>query len=121
MENSTTEARNEATMHLDEMTVEEALITMNKEDQQVPLAVRKAIPQLTKVIKKTIAQYKKGGRLIYIGAGTSGRLGVLDAAECVPTFNTDPHEIIGIIAGGQHAMTMAVEGAEDHKKLAEKI
>ncbi len=60
MENSTTEARNEATMHLDEMTVEEALITMNKEDQQVPLAVRKAIPQLTKVIKKTIAQYKKG-------------------------------------------------------------
>ncbi|HGZ6707154.1 TPA: N-acetylmuramic acid 6-phosphate etherase [Staphylococcus aureus] len=120
MENSTTEARNEATMHLDEMTVEEALITMNKEDQQVPLAVRKAIPQLTKVIKKTIAQYKKGGRLIYIGAGTSGRLGVLDAAECVPTFNTDPHEIIGIIAGGQHAMTMAVEGAEDHKKLAEE-
>lgn len=104
MENSTTEARNEATMHLDEMTVEEALITMNKEDQQVPLAVRKAIPQLTKVIKKTIAQYKKGGRLIYIGAGTSGRLGVLDAAECVPTFNTDPHEIIGIIAGGQHAI-----------------
>lgn len=88
MENSTTEARNEATMHLDEMTVEEALITMNKEDQQVPLAVRKAIPQLTKVIKKTIAQYKKGGRLIYIGAGTSGRLGV--------------------------------EGAEDHKKLAEE-
>ncbi|EMN2506601.1 TPA: N-acetylmuramic acid 6-phosphate etherase [Staphylococcus aureus] len=120
MENSTTEARNEATMHLDEMTVEEALITMNKEDQQVPLAVRKAIPQLTTVIKKTIAQYKKGGRLIYIGAGTSGRLGVLDAAECVPTFNTDPHEIIGIIAGGQHAMTMAVEGAEDHKKLAEE-
>ncbi|MFS4727995.1 N-acetylmuramic acid 6-phosphate etherase [Staphylococcus aureus] len=120
MENSTTEARNEATMHLDEMTVEEALITMNKEDQQVPLAVQKAIPQLTKVIKKTIAQYKKGGRLIYIGAGTSGRLGVLDAAECVPTFNTDPHEIIGIIAGGQHAMTMAVEGAEDHKKLAEE-
>lgn len=120
MENSTTEARNEATMHLDEMTVEEALITMNKEDQQVPLAVRKAIPQLTTVIKKTIAQYKKGGRLIYIGAGTSGRLGVLDAAECVLTFNTDPHEIIGIIAGGQHAMTMAVEGAEDHKKLAEE-
>ncbi|HDR3123606.1 N-acetylmuramic acid 6-phosphate etherase [Staphylococcus aureus] len=116
MENSTTEARNEATMHLDEMTVEEALITMNKEDQQVPLAVRKAIPQLTKVIKKTIAQYKKGGRLIYIGAGTSGRLGVLDAAECVPTFNTDPHEIIGIIAGGQHAMTMAVEGAEEDLK-----
>ncbi|MQI18249.1 N-acetylmuramic acid 6-phosphate etherase, partial [Escherichia coli] len=72
------------------------------------------------VIKKTIAQYKKGGRLIYIGAGTSGRLGVLDAAQCVPTFNTDPHEIIGIIAGGQHAMTMAVEGAEDHKKLAEE-
>ena len=81
MENSTTEARNEATMHLDEMTVEEALITMNKEDQQVPLAVRKAIPQLTKVIK-TIAQYKKGGRLIYIGAGTSGRLGVLMQREC---------------------------------------
>ena len=53
--------------------------------------------------------------MIYIGAGTSGRLGVLDAAECVPTFNTDPHEIIGIIAGGQHAMTMAVEGEEDHK------
>ncbi len=56
--------------------------------------------------------------MIYIGAGTSGRLGVLDAAECVPTFNTDPHEIIGIIAGGQHAMTMAVEGAEDHQKIS---
>lgn len=77
MENSTTEARNEATMHLDEMTVEEALITMNKEDQQVPLAVRKAIPQLTKVIKKTIAQYKKGGRLIYIGCRYKWTIGCL--------------------------------------------
>ncbi len=95
---------------------------MNQEDDKSISTVRKAIPQLTKVIKKTIPQVlKKGERFIYIGAGTSGRLGVLDAAECVPTFNTDPHEIIGIIAGGQHAMTMAVEGAEDHKKLAEGI
>ena len=103
-------------MHLDEMSIQEALITMNDEDQFVPKAIEPIIPELTKVIKEAISKFKQHGRLIYIGAGTSGRLGVLDAAECVPTFNTSPDEVIGIIAGGSKAMTEAVEGAEDNEE-----
>jgi N-acetylmuramic acid 6-phosphate etherase len=112
----TTESRNTETMHLDEMSIQEALITMNDEDQFVPKAIEPIIPELTKVIKEAISKFKQHGRLIYIGAGTSGRLGVLDAAECVPTFNTSPDEVIGIIAGGSKAMTEAVEGAEDNEE-----
>ncbi len=116
MNHLTTESRNTETMHLDEMSIQEALQTMNDEDQFVPKAIEPIIPELTKVIKEAISKFKKHGRLIYIGAGTSGRLGVLDAAECVPTFNTSPDEVIGIIAGGSKAMTEAVEGAEDNEE-----
>ncbi|ANQ64968.1 N-acetylmuramic acid 6-phosphate etherase [Staphylococcus equorum] len=118
MSNLITESRNEATMHLDEMSIQRALETMNEEDQKVPQQIKQILPNLTKVIEVTTKQFKKGGRIIYMGAGTSGRLGVLDAAECVPTFNTTPDEFIGLIAGGQPAMTVAVEGAEDSESLA---
>lgn len=113
MNRLTTETRNTQTMHLDEMTIQDALLTMNHEDQKVPKAIEQVIPQLSQVINSAIQRFNRGGRIIYIGAGTSGRLGVLDAAECVPTFNTRPEEVVGIIAGGQKAMTVAVEGAED--------
>lgn len=118
MKHLSTESRNEASMHLDEMTIEEALITMNREDQKVPQEISKIIPKLSEVIEVTINRFKNGGRIIYLGAGTSGRLGVLDAAECVPTFNTSINEVIGLIAGGQRALTVAVEGAEDNLSLA---
>ncbi|MCE4987577.1 N-acetylmuramic acid 6-phosphate etherase [Staphylococcus haemolyticus] len=117
MEHLTTESRNTQTMHLDEMSILEALKTMNKEDQLVAKAIEPILPQLNRVIEQTITRFRDGGRLIYIGAGTSGRLGVLDAAECVPTFNTHPNEVIGLIAGGQQAMTEAIEGAEDNYEM----
>ena len=87
MEHLTTESRNTQTMHLDEMSILEALKTINKEEL-VAKAIEPILPQLNRVIEQTITRFRDGGRLIYIGAGTSGRLGVLDAAECVPTFNT---------------------------------
>lgn len=117
MEHLTTESRNQHTMHLDEMSISDALNTMNQEDQQVAQVVAQILPQLRDVIEQTIQRFRSHGRLIYIGAGTSGRLGVLDAAECVPTFNTQPTEVVGIIAGGQQAMTEAVEGAEDNFEM----
>ncbi|KRG08148.1 N-acetylmuramic acid 6-phosphate etherase [Staphylococcus sp. NAM3COL9] len=118
MNNLITESRNEATMHLDEMSIQQALETMNEEDQKVPQQIKQILPDLAEIIEVTTKQFKKGGRIIYMGAGTSGRLGVLDASECVPTFNTTPDEFIGLIAGGQPAMTVAVEGAEDSESLA---
>ncbi|PAB00992.1 N-acetylmuramic acid 6-phosphate etherase [Enterococcus canintestini] len=117
LENLTTERRNEATFGLDEMTVKEACQKMNQEDQKVAVAVEKELASIEKVIEATIAAFKKGGRLIYMGAGTSGRLGVLDAAECVPTFGVEPEMVVGLIAGGDQAMTVAVEGAEDSAEL----
>lgn len=117
LENLTTERRNEETFGLDEMTVQEACRLMNKEDHKVPQAVEQELATIEKVITQTIACLAKGGRLIYLGAGTSGRLGVLDAAECVPTFGVDPGLVIGLIAGGDKAMTVAVEGAEDSLTL----
>ena len=120
MKHLMTERRNKRTMHLDDMPILEALKTINSEDQQVAIAVQQILPELSKAIETIIHQFSKGGRLIYIGAGTSGRLGVLDAAECVPTFNTSPGEVIGLIAGGQGAMTTAIEGAEDSASLGEQ-
>ncbi|MBO0454447.1 N-acetylmuramic acid 6-phosphate etherase [Candidatus Enterococcus murrayae] len=117
LENLTTERRNETTFGLDEMSVAEAVKLMNHEDHKVPDAVAEQLPQIEKVVKATISAFKKGGRLIYMGAGTSGRLGVLDAAECVPTFGVEPEMVIGLIAGGEQAMTVAVEGAEDDAEL----
>jgi len=99
--------------HLEKMNIIELLININAEDQTVPVAVEKAIPQIEKLVKVIVHQLNQGGRLFYIGAGTSGRLGILDASECPPTFGV-PHElVIGIIAGGDSAIRKAVEFAED--------
>lgn len=118
--NLTTEKRNEKTTDLDKMSISTALKLMNQEDQQVAKAIQKVLPKIKPVIEATITAFKRGGRLIYLGAGTSGRLGVLDAAECVPTFGVSPDQVIGLIAGGKQAMTLAVEGAEDDLTLAKK-
>ena len=115
-----TERRNEKTLNLDSLSVSEACKLMNEEDAKVAGAVKQAIPEISKVIEKVIDSFNQGGRLIYMGAGTSGRLGVLDAAECVPTFGVAPDMVVGLIAGGQRAMTLAVEGAEDSAELGAK-
>ena len=106
--------------HLEQMSVLDLLTNINKEDQTVPLAVQKAIPQIEKAIHKIVAQLKKGGRLFYIGAGTSGRLGIVDASECPPTFGVAYDKVIGLIAGGDTAIRKAVENAEDNIHQAEK-
>lgn len=116
----TTEKRNPNTMHLDQMSVGQVLELMNKEDQQVPEAIAEALGQIEAAVETIIQSLKAGGRLIYFGAGTSGRLGVLDAAECVPTFGVSPDLVVGLIAGGDKAMVEAVEGAEDSLTLAEE-
>lgn len=116
----TTETRNKKTMALDQMKISEILQTMNEEDEKVPLAVEKALPAIEKAVEKIVASFNAGGRLIYFGAGTSGRLGVLDAAECVPTFGVSKEMVVGLIAGGEKAMTVAVEGAEDSLALAKE-
>ncbi|QKE74490.1 N-acetylmuramic acid 6-phosphate etherase [Arthrobacter citreus] len=118
LENLTTESRNEKTMNLDEMSIEEFLTVMNEEDAKVAAAVRKEIPNISKAVEKIVTAFKNGGRLIYIGAGTSGRIGLLDAVECPPTFGTSPEEVVGLIAGGEKAFIKAVEGAEDSEELA---
>ncbi len=120
IENLTTERQNPQTLHLDELSIHEACRLMNEEDAQVAKAVGEELTSIEKVIEKVIEAFHKGGRLIYIGAGTSGRLGVLDAAECVPTFGVEPTMVVGLIAGGQKAMLTAVEGAEDSLDLAEE-
>ena len=103
--------------HLEKMEIHELLVSINTEDKTVPIAVEKALPQIENLIHVIVNQLKLGGRLFYIGAGTSGRLGILDASECPPTFGV-PHElVIGIIAGGDTAIRKAVEFAEDSKSL----
>ncbi|SEK43829.1 N-acetylmuramic acid 6-phosphate etherase [Carnobacterium iners] len=120
LEKLATETRNKQTMHLDELSVLEMMQLMNQEDQTVAEKVADEIPQITKVVEAIIKSFNQGGRLIYIGAGTSGRLGVLDAAECVPTFSVNPNMVQGLIAGGMKAMTVAVEGAEDSKEFGKE-
>lgn len=110
-----TETRNERTKELDLLSVREILEIMNDEDLNVIAAVKKAIPDVEKLINETAKAYNNGGRIIYIGAGTSGRLGLMDAVEVVPTFNSD--RFVGLIAGGDNAFVKAVEGAEDSKEL----
>src|SRR5690625_582992 len=112
-----TEQRNPDSMQLDEMSIAEMAQVMNTEDQGVPAAINKVLPEITQLIEAVIQAFNKEGRLIYIGAGTSGRLGILDAAECVPTFGTPPEKVVGLIAGGEKAIKDAVEGAEDSKEL----
>lgn len=99
--------------HLEKMSVTELLSNINKEDKTVPAAIEKILPQIELLVKKIVEKMKNGGRLFYIGAGTSGRLGILDASECPPTFGVAPGLITGIIAGGLKAITAAVEFAED--------
>jgi len=113
----TTEKQNERTMNFDSMSYYDALAIMNEEDQKVPLAIKEVIPKIEEAVVTVVEQFKKGGRLIYAGAGTSGRLGVLDAAECPPTFGTSNEMVIGLIAGGKEAFTEAIEGAEDSENL----
>lgn len=117
LEHLTTESRNEKTMNLDSLDVIEVLKLMNYEDQKVAVCVQNELPQIAKAVKFGIHSLQNGGRLIYLGAGTSGRIGLLDAVECPPTFNTDLNTVIGIIAGGQNAFIKAVEGAEDNINL----
>lgn len=116
----TTEKRHPNTMNLDQMTIGQVLETMNQEDHKVPEAIAAALGQVEQAVETIIQSLKNGGRLIYFGAGTSGRLGVLDAAECVPTFGVSPDLVVGLIAGGDKAMIEAVEGAEDSLTLAEE-
>jgi N-acetylmuramic acid 6-phosphate etherase len=114
----TTEAFRPELADIDRLPTLEIARTMNGEDASVPAAVAAQLPVIAAAIDATAERMARGGRLVYAGAGTAGRLGVLDASECPPTFNTDPSEIIGLIAGGPTAMLRAVEGAEDSKELA---
>jgi N-acetylmuramic acid 6-phosphate etherase len=108
-----TEQANPATADIDRLPLADVLRIINDEDKTVAYAVEKELPAIAAAVEAIVAAMKKGGRLIYIGAGTSGRLGALDAAECPPTFGTDPGQVVGLIAGGDAAFTQAVEGAED--------
>ena len=98
---------------LEKMTIHQLLVNINNEDKKVPFAVEKAIPQIEKLVEQVVEKLKKGGRLFYIGAGTSGRLGILDASECPPTFGVEDDLVTGLIAGGDIAIRKAVEEAED--------
>ena len=115
-----TEKQNPNTMNLDEMSIKEALTIMNSEDKKVAEAIGEVIPEIEEAVQVITSQLKKGGRLIYTGAGTSGRLGVLDAAECPPTFGTPKEQIVGLIAGGQRAFTEAIEGSEDSREMGKE-
>ena len=112
-----TERPNPASVALDEMSVADIVATMNEADYAVPRAIEVARPAITAAIAAAEPRFTAGGRLIYAGAGTSGRLGVLDASECPPTFHTDPSRVVGLIAGGPTALVDAVEGAEDSPEL----
>ncbi|WP_338697803.1 N-acetylmuramic acid 6-phosphate etherase [Streptomyces sp. Q6] len=114
----TTEAFRPELAEIDQQSTLEIAKIMNAEDASVPTAVAAQLPAIAAAIDGTAERMARGGRLIYAGAGTAGRLGVLDASECPPTFNTDPSEVVGLIAGGPSAMVTAVEGAEDSKELA---
>ncbi|QOR16069.1 N-acetylmuramic acid 6-phosphate etherase [Haemophilus parainfluenzae] len=113
-----TEQRNPNSMHVDSLSALEIVQLMNEEDKQVPLAIEKCLPQIAQAAECIVAAFQQGGRLVYIGAGTSGRLGVLDASECPPTFGVSPEMVKGIIAGGERALRHPIEGAEDSKAQA---
>ena len=115
-----TEQRNERTMHIDTLSTLEMATLINSEDHQCAEAVKAVLPEIARAIDVIYAQVHSGGRLVYCGAGTSGRLGVLDAAECPPTFGVSDQVFIGIIAGGDTALRKAVEGAEDSDELARR-
>ena len=118
LEHLTTEASNPASEQLDELSTLDVVKLINSQDAGVALAVGQQVEPIAAAIDVIAERLANSGRLIYFGAGTSGRLGILDAAECPPTFNSDPSQVIGLIAGGPTAMTNAVEGAEDRPELA---
>ena len=113
-----TEQRNPNSMNVDSLSALEIVRLMNEEDKQVPVAIEKCLPQIAQAVECIVAAFQQGGRLVYIGAGTSGRLGVLDASECPPTFGVSPEIVKGIIAGGERALRHPIEGAEDSKTQA---
>ncbi len=117
LDNLLTEARNPQTMELDSMTPLEIVTAMNREDARVPESIRPQLPNIAQCVSWATEAIRSGGRLIYMGAGTSGRLGVLDAVECPPTFGVSPDVVVGLIAGGERAFVKAVEGAEDSREL----
>ena len=109
-----TEQRNPNSMQLDSLSAQELVALINREDQQVALAVEKCLPQIASAVEKIVTAFERGGRLVYVGAGTSGRLGVLDASECPPTYGVKPEMVVGLIAGSDHALRHPIEGAEDN-------
>ncbi len=111
-----TEQRNPASKNLDRMTAREIVRLMNREDRKVAVAVGRKLPAIARAVDAIVGAIRNGGRLIYVGAGSSGRMGVLDAAECPPTFGTSPKLVVALIAGGRRAITRAVEGAEDSER-----
>jgi N-acetylmuramic acid 6-phosphate etherase len=115
-----TEQRNPRTLDLDTLDVATLLERISAEDHTVPAAVARELPYIARAVELVVASFQEGGRLIYVGAGTSGRLGVLDASECSPTFGSPPEQVQGIIAGGTGALVRAVEGAEDRTAEGER-
>ena len=115
-----TEQRNPRTVDLDTLEVPAILARISAEDHTVPAAVAKELPHLARAVELVVASFREGGRLVYVGAGTSGRLGVLDASECPPTFGSPPDMVQGVIAGGHGALVRAVEGAEDRVEEGEQ-
>src|SRR5437660_6688731 len=120
MDHLLTEARNPASTNLDELSALELVRLMNAEDAKVTPAVAAEAEPIARAVEAVAERLREGGRLVYAGAGTSGRLGVLDATECPPTFQSPPGQVVGVIAGGPVALTQAVEGAEDRPELAEQ-
>lgn len=113
-----TERRNPNTMNIDTLSSLDIVKKINAEDKHVPKAVEQALPVIADVVDRIVEAFRNGGRLIYVGAGTSGRLGVLDASECPPTYGTPAEQVIGVIAGGEKALQYALEGAEDNVEMA---
>nr|WP_143531305.1 N-acetylmuramic acid 6-phosphate etherase [Rodentibacter rarus] len=113
-----TEQRNPNSMNIDQLSPLEIVRLMNQEDKQVPLAIERVLPQIAQAVERIVYAFQQGGRLVYLGAGTSGRLGVLDASECPPTFGVSGEMVKGIIAGGEQAIRYPIEGAEDNQQVA---
>lgn len=119
LESLASEGRNPDTMQLDQLSTADLLAVINKEDQKVAFCVAQALPEITQAVDMAVQSIQQGGRVVYMGAGTSGRLGVLDAVECRPTFSVSDNLVIGLIAGGERAIIHAVEGAEDNKNAGQ--
>ena len=120
LEKMLSEQRNPNTLHIDALSSLEIVTLLNHEDKHVAFAVEKNLPQIAQAVEHIVAAFQSGGRLVYMGAGTSGRLGVLDASECPPTFGVPSSMVVGLIAGGETALRNAVEGAEDNREAGEQ-